>query len=257
MLMAPLVGAGVSLLAGATGWVGWWLAGHLDHRTMLLALVMGWLVVGALAWMTRGLHLDGLADLTDGLGSGRPAAGALEVMRDPRVGAFGAMALVLVLGLQAAAIAVLIERGVAVPMMVAVGIAARAPLTWWARRGTPTDGGGLGRAMVGAFGAVSAAGLLAGWTMVAIGCAVWGMSLADGGTPGAGSDGGGSVLGGGSTSLQMAVTIAVVAVGLGVGLAALLRRRAIRRLGALTGDTLGATIEVTATVMLVVLAVAG
>ena len=93
--------------------------------------------------------------------------------------------------------------------------------------------------------------------MVAIGCAIWGMSLADGGTPGAGSDGGGAVLGGGSASQPMAVAVAVVAVGLGVGCAALLRRRAIRRLGALTGDTLGATIEVTATVMLVVLAVAG
>ena len=257
LMLAPVVGAGLSLVAGAVGWVGWWLAGRLDNRTMLVALVMGGLVVGALVWMTRGLHLDGLADLTDGLGSGRPAAGALEVMRDPRVGAFGAMALVLVLGLQAAALAVLIERGTVLPMMVAVGIAARAPLAWWARRGTPTDGGGLGRSVVGTFGAVSAAGLLAGWTVVAIGCAIWGMSLADGGTPGAGSDGGGAVLCGGSASQPMAVAVAVVAVGLGVGCAALLRRRAIRRLGALTGDTLGATIEVTATVMLVVLAVAG
>ena len=64
----------------------------------------------------------------------------------------------------------------------------------------------------------------------------------------------------GAVAVGMAVNTALVsaiAVVLGVGVATWLRRRAIRRLGALTGDTLGACIEVAATTMLVVLAVAG
>lgn len=49
------------------------------------------------AWLTGGLHLDGLADTADGLGSRALPERALEIMRDSRIGAMGAIALVLVL----------------------------------------------------------------------------------------------------------------------------------------------------------------
>ncbi len=67
----------------------------------LLAAVL----VAALAAITRGLHLDGLADTFDGLLGGRDAAHRLEIMRDPRLGSFGVAALVIVVLLKWSAVA--------------------------------------------------------------------------------------------------------------------------------------------------------
>lgn len=44
--------------------------------------------------LTGGLHWDGLADIADGLGGGRDPASRLEIMKDSRIGAFGALALI-------------------------------------------------------------------------------------------------------------------------------------------------------------------
>ena len=83
----PLVGAflglalhGAALLTGQS-WPG---------GTALLVVAGG-------ALLTRGLHLDGLADAADGLFGGRTREQALAIMKDPRMGAFGGIALVLVL----------------------------------------------------------------------------------------------------------------------------------------------------------------
>jgi adenosylcobinamide-GDP ribazoletransferase len=57
-----------------------------------------WFVIGFLAFLTRGLHLDGLADTMDGLASGGTREKVLEVMRDSRIGAFGVISLILLLG---------------------------------------------------------------------------------------------------------------------------------------------------------------
>lgn len=54
-------------------------------------------LVGILAFLTGGLHLDGLADAADGLGGGWDRDRVLEIMRDSRIGTFGAVALVIVL----------------------------------------------------------------------------------------------------------------------------------------------------------------
>ncbi len=48
-------------------------------------------------WLTRALHLDGLADLCDALGSGAQGDGFRAILKDSRLGAFGAVGLVLVL----------------------------------------------------------------------------------------------------------------------------------------------------------------
>ena len=62
------------------------------------------LAVGSLALLTRGLHLDGLADLADGLASGKPAPAALDIMRRSDIGPLGVVTLVLTLLLQVAAL---------------------------------------------------------------------------------------------------------------------------------------------------------
>lgn len=93
----PAVGALLGLVAGAT-------------LVLVSALTTPWLgavaAVAVLAVLTGGLHLDGLADAADGLLS--PTASAqrrLEIMRDSRIGSFGATALVLVLAGDVAALA--------------------------------------------------------------------------------------------------------------------------------------------------------
>ena len=67
------------------------------------------LLVALWAALTGGLHLDGLADSCDGLGGGWSRERALSIMRDARSGPYGVTAIVLVLGLKAAALASLPE----------------------------------------------------------------------------------------------------------------------------------------------------
>ena len=60
--------------------------------------------VVTLAFLTRGLHLDGLADTFDALGSGKGGKEALAIMKDPQIGPFGAVAILCVLLLKGALI---------------------------------------------------------------------------------------------------------------------------------------------------------
>jgi adenosylcobinamide-GDP ribazoletransferase len=125
---APVVGAGLGLLAAA--------ALHALHAVATPALLAGVAVVAALAGLTRGMHLDGLADTADGLGCYGGPQRALEVMRDGSTGPFGVVALVLVLTTQAAALGALAEAGRLIPVVLAM-IAGRAAFGWCARKGVP------------------------------------------------------------------------------------------------------------------------
>ena len=76
---------------------------------LLLQAVMPPLLLAAWAcafmtFVTRGFHLDGLADLADGLGGGYTPARRLEIMKDSATGAFGSLALVLAILLKTSAI---------------------------------------------------------------------------------------------------------------------------------------------------------
>jgi adenosylcobinamide-GDP ribazoletransferase len=68
-------------------------------------------VVSVLAIFTRGLHLDGLADVADGLGSGQPSQEALTIMKRSDIGPFGVVTLLLVLLAQVAALTYLFASG--------------------------------------------------------------------------------------------------------------------------------------------------
>jgi adenosylcobinamide-GDP ribazoletransferase len=125
----------VPLPARLAGWVGYqdiWLHASARHFPLVGALVGGvaaaaygaaaLLLTPALAvglsmatslLLTGGFHEDGLADTCDGLGGASSRERALEIMKDSRLGAYGAMGLVMVLGMKAAAI-------VALPMALAM-----------------------------------------------------------------------------------------------------------------------------------------
>ncbi|RYY78172.1 MAG: adenosylcobinamide-GDP ribazoletransferase [Comamonadaceae bacterium] len=80
-------------------------------------------------WLTGAFHEDGLADLADGLGGSHDRLRALEIMKDSRVGAFGAIALVLALGLKAALLAVL--GSASLPAALAALLAAHVVSRFW------------------------------------------------------------------------------------------------------------------------------
>ena len=192
------------------------------------------LTVAALALMTRGLHLDGLADLADGLGSGKPAAIALDIMRRSDIGPFGIVTLVLTLVIQVGALAHAegAGGGRGPAALIAAVVTGRLALTWACRRG-------VGAARPDGLGALVAGtirpGVAAGITVVLLAAAgVTGFSLL-------------------SPRLfsLFSLPLAVVA---GLAAAFVLQRHAVRRLGGITGDVLGALIETAATVTLVVAA---
>ena len=118
--MFPLVGA---LIGGAGGLV-FALAIWLGLPPMLAAL----LAVAAQILLTGGLHEDGLADVADGFGGGATRADKLRIMRDPRIGSFGAIALVLGLLARIAALAALADPRLVAAVLIVAAAASRAGL---------------------------------------------------------------------------------------------------------------------------------
>ena len=107
-------------------------------------LVTAFIITVVWAWITGGLHLDGLADTFDGLGGGRgDRTRALSIMRDSRIGTHGAVALILVL----VGKVILTASLVGTHMLWLIPLAARAaivPAIAWLPYARPD---GLGRAM--------------------------------------------------------------------------------------------------------------
>ncbi|CAK7068718.1 MAG: Adenosylcobinamide-GDP ribazoletransferase [Desulfovibrio sp.] len=84
--------------------------------------ITAWLYALILAWTTRGLHWDGLADLADACGSNATGDRFWEILKDSRIGAFGVMALVFGIGGQVAAVAAVaacLEKGAWLPLLLA------------------------------------------------------------------------------------------------------------------------------------------
>lgn len=102
---------GVGWVVGAWGAAVLWAALALLPAGPLGALVAAGLSTAATAWLTGGFHEDGLADTFDGLGGSAHRERALEIMKDSRIGSYGTLALVLVLGLKVGLLALLAQRG--------------------------------------------------------------------------------------------------------------------------------------------------
>jgi adenosylcobinamide-GDP ribazoletransferase len=99
----PLVGALVGALGGA--------ALLIALRLGLSPTLAATLAVATLALVTGGLHEDGLADFIDGIGGGATSERKLEIMRDSRLGAYGALALCLTSLLRVFALSALAQTG--------------------------------------------------------------------------------------------------------------------------------------------------
>ena len=97
----PLVGVLIGLVLVGLNYV---------LRLVLPPALTAALLMVALAFMSGGLHLDGLADTMDGLAGHRTAEQRLEIMRDSRIGGFGAIGLALFLILEYASIISLPDR---------------------------------------------------------------------------------------------------------------------------------------------------
>src|SRR5206468_3533957 len=117
-------------------------------------LLAGLLTVTAWKLLTGGLHLDGLADCLDGLG-GRDAEHRLAIMRDSRIGAFGALGLILLLLLEIAAVTEM-PPGVRTGALLVVPAVARATPALLARLFSPAKQEGLGAAFGAGVGALAA-----------------------------------------------------------------------------------------------------
>ena len=222
ILFAPLVGAALGTAAGLAVWG----LGELGTSPLIAAV----LAIAALAGITRGLHLDGLADTADGLGSRRDAAGALEVMKASDIGPFGVLTIVFAVLLQVAGLGALIAAGPDHHTVATLALAcgtARVPVVWACRHGMPAarpDG-------LGALVADNVSGVSAGlWA----GTALWA----------------GALIG---VMTDLGAARAVIAVGLALLTAGALLEHCRRRFGGMTGDVLGALVETAMTVCLVVL----
>jgi adenosylcobinamide-GDP ribazoletransferase len=216
MLLAPLAVLPLGLLAaglaGAGTLLGW------------PGPVLGLVCVAGLALATRGLHLDGLADTVDGLGSGWDRERALAVMRRGDVGPMGAVALVLVLGIQASVIGTLATGWPSALGVAVLVCCSRAVLAVVCRRGvSAARPSGLGAAVAGSVPAVAA--VTSQVVTAAVLALLW--RWLDG-------------------AWWAGLLTAVAAAAAGV----LLVAWCVRRFGGVTGDVMGAAVEVSLTVLL-------
>ena len=225
MLLAPLAALLLAVVAGGVLWV----IGQVAPPLLAAATT-----IGLLALLTRGIHLDGLADAADGLGSGRRREQALEVMRRGDVGPFGVVTLVLVLLVQVAALAAL-GPDLAPLALASALMVSRTVLPLLCLRGVPAARHeGLGAVVAGtvappaAIGCVVAGALLAAGLVAASGASTYGM--------------------GGLAISGLAVSVLSLACGAAYGW------HCVRRFGGVTGDVLGAGVEVTFTAAVALLA---
>lgn len=189
------------------------------------------LEIGVAALITGGLHLDGLADTCDGLFSRADRQRALAIMRDSRLGALGAAALVFTIVIKIALLASLSGAPRYLGLLLLPVAGRQAIVLAMAAFPAAQPGSGLGQAFARRVGVGAVAASLGLSVLIAgagIGALAWPLGVA---RPPAGPGAAAAVAG--SVALLGALALAF-------GFAALVSRR----LGGLTGDTYGAVNEV-------------
>ena len=135
----PVVGACLGALGGALFW-------GLCRIGQPPALAACW-TLAASVLLTGGLHEDGLADTADGFGGGRDAARKLEIMRDSRIGSFGAIAVFLSMAIRGAALAQFAAPLQAAVALVVAGCLGRAAIVVVLATTRPARADGLGASL--------------------------------------------------------------------------------------------------------------
>jgi len=215
-LLLGLSGAAVVLAVGAVNGSG-------PGRALGAALA-----VSLVAFLTGGLHLDGLADTADGLGSRRSPAQALDIMRRSDIGPMGVATLVLMLLIQVMAIAAIPRLPLAAAALALAEATGRVCVVV-ATASPAARPGGFGALVAGRTTLLDRV-----LTVAALACVVIVAGLATG-------------------DLGLAVR-GLIAVTAGLLAGGLLQSITRRRLGGMTGDVFGAILELSATAVLVAVA---
>lgn len=214
LLLAPLAVLPLGAVVALVLWGG--------AAVSLPSLAVGFVAVGALALGSRALHLDGLSDVADGLTASYRRERSLEVMKGGTAGPAGVAALVIVLGVQAAALATYVD-GLRAALVAGLLVCGSRAALWivCARPVPPARADGLGVSFTGRVPVVAA---MVGWAAL------------------------------GALIVPVDPVRGPVTVGVAVLVVLLLVWRAVRRFGGVTGDVFGAAIEVALAVLLVGLA---
>lgn len=221
MSLAPLAALPVAVVAGAVPWL-----------TLLAgapALVAAGLCLAAVAVMTRAMHLDGFADTVDGLGGGWSRERALEIMKRGDVGPMGAAGIALLLIVQCGALVAVAHLPWAALLAGTAICASRFAATLLCAAPVPSAReSGLGSVVARSvpIPVVGAVALLCGAALCAA-ATISGLSWWWG-------------------------AVALLAM---LGALGMLLAMAMRKIGGVTGDVMGAGIELAFTAMLVVLSI--
>jgi len=216
MLLAPLAVAPLGVLVAAVCWAG--------HELGLAPVGTAAAAITALALGSRAFHLDGLADTADGLTASYDRERSLAVMRTGNTGPAGAAALVLTLYIQVGALTSLVQQAGGPVLAGVLVCVSRGALLVTCQRSVPSArSDGLGATYAGAISPLVA---VVGWAvLIAVTSA-------------------GFVLTGEKWWRGPLCVVAALVV------VAWLVRRAVRRLGGVTGDVYGAAIEMSLAALL-------
>lgn len=221
LALAPVIGAAIALVSGVLLLV--------TGVDLIARLLSATLVVALAAWLTRGLHWDGLADVADGLGSAAPPERAREIMRRSDIGPFGVLVLVFTIALQVLSLAQLPAGAPAFAawvLAVTLGrLAVAVGCGSWVQSARPD---GLGAMVIGS---VTPARLVIAGALTAVVAVI-------------------AATAGPLPWSEALLWGPLAAIGVAIGLGWLARRR----FGGSTGDILGATAELATVAVLLVLA---